>query len=105
MTQANRLDDAYARLAKALETLESVVAQRLEDELTTADLEEELAVMQDDRSRLAFELDAALARAGALEKTKGEVLRRIDRASASVSAALGGLQGARGAGEPPQGGE
>jgi hypothetical protein len=105
MTQANRLDDAYTRLAKALEALESIVAQRLEDELTTADLEEELAVMQDDRSRLAFELDAALARAGALEKTKGEVLRRVERASASVAAALGGPKGAPGAGEPPQGGE
>jgi hypothetical protein len=52
-------------------------------------------VMQDDRSRLALDLDAALARAITVEKNRDEVVRRIDRASAGVAAVLGV--------EPPRG--
>ncbi|QGM45596.1 DUF4164 family protein [Methylocystis heyeri] len=89
------LGAALSRLGKALEALELAVAKRLEDEMTLADLEEELAVMQDDRSRLALDLDAALARAITVEKNRDEVVRRIDRASASVAAVLGV--------EPPRG--
>jgi len=84
-----RLDAALTRLEKAVNALELAVAQRLEDEMTLADLEEELAVMQDDRGRLALELDSALARAITVEKNRDEVVRRIERASASVAAVLG----------------
>ncbi len=84
-----RLDAALARFERGLDALESAVAQRLENEMSLADLEEELAVMQDDRSRLALDLDAALARAATVEKTRDEVLRRIERASASVASVLG----------------
>lgn len=85
-----RLDDALRRLAAALERLETTAARRVEAELSHADLEEELAVMRDDRSRLGLELDAALARASALEKARDEVLSRIDRASHGIRAALDG---------------
>ncbi|MFY9629109.1 MAG: DUF4164 family protein [Methylocystis sp.] len=84
-----KLGSALARFEKALDALEVSVAQRLEDEMTLADLEEELAIMQDDRGRLALELDAALARATTVEKNSDEVLRRVERASASVAAVLG----------------
>jgi hypothetical protein len=83
------LENALQRLAAALERLETAVARRIEAELTHADLEEELAVMQDDRSRLALELDAALAQKIALEKARDEVLTRIDRASLGIRAVLG----------------
>jgi chromosome segregation ATPase len=83
------LSAAVARLEKALDVLESAAARRLEEEMSLADLEEELAVMQDDRSRLAQDLDAALARAASIEKTRDEVLRRLERASASVASVLG----------------
>ncbi|HMK89002.1 MAG TPA: DUF4164 family protein [Methylocystis sp.] len=82
------LQTAAARFFAALERLEGSVADRLARELTRADLEEELAVTQDDRSRLAQELDSALTRAAAVEKTRDEVLRRVERASAGVAAVL-----------------
>ncbi len=83
------LESALTRFNKRLAALEAVVAQRLENEMSLVDLEEELAVMQDDRGRLALDLDAALARAATLEKTRDEVLRRVERASASVASVLG----------------
>ena len=84
-----RLDAALTRFERGLAALETAVAQRLENEMSLADLEEELAVVQDDRGRLALDLDAALARAATVEKTRDEVLRRVERASASVASVLG----------------
>jgi hypothetical protein len=84
-----RLDATLTRFERGLAALETAVAQRLENEMSLADLEEELAVMQDDRGRLALDLDAALARAATVEKTRDEVLRRVERASASVASVLG----------------
>jgi len=89
MTQPKRLDGALARLGAALDAFETIVAGRLENEASLADTEEELAIMHDDRGRLALELDEALARIGALEKAREEVLRRLENASVNVSAALG----------------
>jgi hypothetical protein len=83
------LEAAFVRFERALGTLEAAVARRLEDEASMADLEEALAVMQDDRARLALDLDAALARAATVEKTRDEVLRRVERAQAGVAAVLG----------------
>jgi predicted nucleic acid-binding Zn-ribbon protein len=84
-----RLAAALSRLRAALERLETAAARRIEADRSRADLEEELAIMQDDRSRLAQELDAALTRTAAVEKTRDEVLRRVARASAGVAAVLG----------------
>jgi hypothetical protein len=84
-----RLAVALSRLRGALDRLETAVAERVEQDVSRADLEEELAIMQDDRSRLAQELDAALTRTAAVEKTRDEVLRRVERASDSVAAVLG----------------
>jgi hypothetical protein len=89
MTHSEKLDAALSRLETALAQLERTVAVKLEDDLTSAELSEELAIMQDDRARLALDLDAALARLGALEKARDEVLRRLDVAGAGVAAALG----------------
>lgn len=89
MTQPDRLDKALERLTASLDRLEAALAQRFETESSQADIEEELAIMRDDRGRLALELDAALATASALEKTREEVLRRLDTASAEVRAVLG----------------
>lgn len=70
------------------------MAVKLEDDVSAAELEEELDIMQDDRGRLALELDAALAHVSALEKARDEVLRRLDEAGADVAAALGQASGA-----------
>lgn len=92
--QAERLDAAFDRLKEALDALERTVAVKVEDGLSSAELEEELAIMQDDRARLALDLDAALARQSALEKSRDEVLRQLDAAGEGVAAALSGAAGA-----------
>jgi hypothetical protein len=99
MTHSEKLDAALVRLSGALGQLERTVALKLEDDLSSAELEEELAIMQDDRGRLALDLDAALARVSALEKARDEVLRRLDSAGAGVAAALGSASALAGRGE------
>ena len=86
-----KLDDAIARLEAVLEQLALKVALRIEHDHANAELEEELAIMQDDRARLALELDSALGRAAVLEKAREEVLRRLDAAGAGIVAALEGV--------------
>ncbi|MGJ0396807.1 MAG: DUF4164 family protein [Methylocystis sp.] len=86
---AKRVEADIAELQMAIAQLERTVAGRLEDEASNAELQEELAIMQDDRSRLALDLDAALARQNALEKSRDEALRRLEAASEGVAAALG----------------
>jgi hypothetical protein len=94
MTHSDKLDAALARLEAALDQLEGAVAARLEDDVTSADLEEELAIMQDDRARLALELDVALAHVSTLERARDEVLKRLDGVGAGIAAALGAASSA-----------
>jgi len=82
MTSPNPLDAALKRLADALESLEAADERRAAAERVRADLEEELGVMQDDRARLAAELDGALASNRALALANADVASRLDRAEA-----------------------
>ncbi len=81
-----RLDSALARLMAALTVLEVAVGRRLENDHAQADLNEAFAAMQDDRSRLALELDGALARGRKLESANEEVARRLEAAGATLAA-------------------
>ena len=72
------------RLDSALDLFEAAVARRLEAERRRGDLETELQIMQDDRSRLAVELDAALARLHRVEAAADDVGERIQRAMGAV---------------------
>jgi uncharacterized protein YicC (UPF0701 family) len=82
------LDDAMKRLDGALGLLEGAVARRLEAERRRGDLETELQIMQDDRSRLAVELDAALARLNRVEAAADDVGQRVQRAMGAVQDVL-----------------
>jgi hypothetical protein len=92
MDSAERCDAALKRLSAALEKLEAAAERRVRADALRTNLEEELAVMQDDRSRLAVELDGALARSISLETTKEEVARRLNGAGAAVKAVLSVLE-------------
>jgi chromosome segregation ATPase len=83
-----RLDAALKRLATALDRLDAASERRAKAEALRTNLEDELAVMQDDRSRLAVELDGATARATSLELTNDEVARRLSGASAEIRGVL-----------------
>jgi hypothetical protein len=88
-----RLDTALRRLAAALDRLEAASERRAKADALRANLVEELAVLQDDRSRLAVELDAEITRSRALELANEEVARRLNQASTEISAVLTRIAG------------
>ena len=86
------LDDAMKRLENALGLLEATIARRLDAERRRGDLETELQLMQDDRARLALELDGALTRLCRFEAAAEDVGARVRRAIGSVEEVLAGLE-------------
>ncbi len=78
------LDHALSRLEGALGQLEAAARRRLEVERGRANLETELTLMQDDRARLAVELDGTMARLGQVQGVAEEVDRRLDRAMSAL---------------------
>ena len=54
------IEQALARLSASLSVLETALSRHLETDRSKGTLETELALMQDDRARLAVELDGAL---------------------------------------------
>jgi predicted nucleic acid-binding Zn-ribbon protein len=78
------LEEATKRLEAALGALEATVGRRLHLERRRGDLETELQIMQDDRARLAVELESAAARLEQLENATGDVSRRVHRAVGAV---------------------
>src|SRR3978361_328499 len=69
------LEAALERLSRALKQLEQAAEARSEADVRRAERDEALSVLQDDRSRLAVELDGALARNRSLEKAAEDVSR------------------------------
>ena len=88
MSGTASLDAALGRLDRALQQLEGAVDRRVATESTVSGLEEELARLGEDRSRLAVELDGEVARAGRLEDANREVSRRLVAAMESIRAVL-----------------
>jgi chromosome segregation ATPase len=84
MTNGNRLDQALKRLTVALDQLEAATERRLKTAAQRTDIEEEFAVLQDDRARLAIELDGAVARSQSLELANNEVARRLAKARETI---------------------
>ena len=84
----HRLDVAIKRLASALDHLDAAVERRVDVERVRSDLSEEYAVMQDDRARLAVELDSTLARSQKIEHAAREASKKLERASSTIQAIL-----------------
>jgi hypothetical protein len=82
------VDQALARLLASISVLEVAAARRAEAERSKGTLETELALMQDDRARLAVELDGSMAYGKRLEATTDELARRVDRALGDVRSVL-----------------
>ena len=83
------IDDALERLDIALLRLEAAVGRRLESDAEPDDRDAELAIMDEDRARLAAALDAASARLAEMEVTTNAVGHRLDRAIGTVEELLG----------------
>lgn len=88
MAGAASLDAALERLEQALGRLELAMERRLAGERTINGLEDELFRLGEDRSRLAGDLDGALAKAGRLEDANREVSRRLVAAMESIRSVL-----------------
>ena len=77
-------EPSLKRLRAALDLLEAAVERRLQRDARHADADEELALMQDDRSRLAVELDGALGQNRALSAANSAAAEILARASAAI---------------------
>lgn len=79
---------ALAELRTAIAGLEAVAAKRETTDISSDKLKTELALVQDDRVRLANDLDAALARLGRYDQISTDLRKRIDRALQAVREAI-----------------
>ncbi len=87
-TLPKELEESLRRLAAAVDSLERAAERRMRHDDVRANAEEEYALMQDDRSRLAVELDAALDRSRALEAANIEAGARLSRAAQAIGAII-----------------
>jgi Domain of unknown function (DUF4164) len=76
------------RLMLALEGLEAAADRRRETDRAELGVADQLHALGADRSRLAADLDAATARARALETTNQEVARRLDAAIETIRSVI-----------------
>jgi hypothetical protein len=88
MSDLSAIDAATKRLALALEALEASVERRQEADRHREAIAAQLHALGVDRSRLASDLDAAVARARALESTNLEIGRRLDVAIDTIKSVL-----------------
>jgi predicted nucleic acid-binding Zn-ribbon protein len=77
------LEAAIRRLHSALGELEGAIMGR-DDLARRTDLETELQIMQDDRARLAVDLESATARLAKVENATAHVGRRVQSAVATL---------------------
>jgi uncharacterized protein DUF4164 len=89
MTEASAIDAAAKRLALALDALEAALDRRREADRGEETLAAQLQAFGADRSRLAADLDAQVARARRLETTNREIVRRLDVAIDTIRSVLG----------------
>jgi hypothetical protein len=87
-TDPSPIDAALARLDAAVNRLDAVVTHRIEAAAQPDDRDAELALMNEDRARLAAALDAASARLAEVTTTTGEVGQRLDHAIETVQDVL-----------------
>ena len=90
-TSMDSIETSLKRLTSAVEALEWATDMRMRHDEARATTQDEFALMQDDRSRLAVELDAAVDRSRALESATAEAAKRLARAAQTVERVLGRL--------------
>lgn len=82
------IQDALSRLAQALDRLDAASLRHAEGERLRATLEAELALMREDRHRLATEIDKERDERLTLEARLADITPRIDRAMDAIRVAL-----------------
>ncbi len=90
-TSLESLEMSLKRVASAVDALEWATELRMRNDEARATTQEEFALMQDDRSQLAVELDAAVDRSRALESANSEAAKRLAHAAQTIERVLGRL--------------
>ena len=91
-TSLEAVELSLKRLASAVDALELAADRRMRHDDARPIEQEEYALMQDDRSRLAVELDAAADRSRKLESANSEAAKRLAHAVQSMERILGRLE-------------
>src|SRR5271166_3728055 len=91
-TSLETIEMSLKRLASAVDAVERAADRRQRYDEGRATTQEEFALMQDDRSRLAVELDAALDRSRALDSANNEAAGRLVQAAEAIGRILGQLE-------------
>jgi hypothetical protein len=88
MSEIDSIEAASRRLTLALDALEAAVERRAEAARIEDSLATQIHALDDDRARLAGELDQAVAHSRLLETTNREVARRIAQAIETIRGVL-----------------
>ena len=88
MNEQTAIEQATRRLTQALDALDAAVEHRSEADKSAAALGEQVHVLAADRSKLAADLDAQVARSRSLESLNRDIARRIDAAMENVRLVL-----------------
>ncbi len=88
MSDTSVIEAATRRLTLALDALEAAAEERREVDLGEDNLMAQVHALDDDRSRLASDLDTAMARARSLESTNRDITRRLDAAIRTIRSVL-----------------
>jgi Domain of unknown function (DUF4164) len=91
-TSLEAVELSLKRLASAVDALEHAADRRMRHDDARATEQEEYALMQDDRSRLAVELDAAADRSRRLESANNEAAKRLAQAAQAIERILGKVE-------------
>ncbi|THD43166.1 MAG: DUF4164 family protein [Bradyrhizobium sp.] len=89
-------EPSLKRMRAAIDLLEAAVERRVRHDAKRGDSDEELSLMQDDRDRLAVDLDSALGRGRALEAANAEAARKLAQAGEAIETVVGRLLAAEG---------
>ena len=88
MSEQTAIEQATRRLTAALDALDAAVERRVEADRGTAALGEQVHALATDRSKLAADLDAQVARSRSLEAANRDIARRIDAAMENIRLVL-----------------
>jgi predicted transcriptional regulator len=94
MTEPNRFEVAMERFDLALNTFESSIATKKNDEQRLHALVNEAAVLQTERQKLARDLDQLKTKAAELVDTSKQAAGKIDQAMARIRSVLHSNSGA-----------
>jgi hypothetical protein len=84
MTEQTAIDSVTRRLSQALDMLDAAVERRIEIDRSRTILTEQVHALDADRSKLAADLDAQLAKVRSLESANRDVARRLDAAMENI---------------------